>query len=103
MFKTYPIQGIKQLEYQDFCKVAALIDKGKHLTDEGLAEILLIKDRMNSCLAFVYTRATAQKENNLTPSLFIGSFLLPSCRSCPRTSNSPKREKYKYLYKYLIA
>jgi len=37
MFKTYPIQGIKQLEYPDFCKVAALIDKGKHLTDEGLA------------------------------------------------------------------
>ena len=45
MFKTYPIQGIKQLEYQDFCKVVfmvtivttALIDKGKHLTDEGLA------------------------------------------------------------------
>jgi hypothetical protein len=56
MFKTYPIQGIKQLEYQDFCKVVfmvtivttALIDKGKHLTDEGLAEILLIKDRMNT-------------------------------------------------------
>lgn len=48
MFKTYPIQGIKQLEYQDLCKVAALIDKGKHLTDEGLAEILLIKDRMNT-------------------------------------------------------
>jgi hypothetical protein len=39
------------LEYPDFCKVAALIDKGKHLTDEGLAEILLIKDskdRMNT-------------------------------------------------------
>jgi hypothetical protein len=44
------------LEYQDFCKVVfilikvrtALIDKGKHLTDEGLAEILLIKDRLNT-------------------------------------------------------
>lgn len=48
MFKTYPIQGIKQLEYQDFCKVAAFLGKGKHLTDEGLAEILLIKDRMNT-------------------------------------------------------
>jgi hypothetical protein len=47
MFKTYPIQGIKQLEYKDFCKVAALIYKGKHLTDEGLAEILLIKDRIS--------------------------------------------------------
>jgi len=28
MFKTYAIQGIKQLESQDFFKVAALIDKG---------------------------------------------------------------------------
>lgn len=77
MFKTYPIQGIKQLEYQDLCKVAALIDKGKHLTDEGLAEILLIKDRMNT------------KENNFTPSFC--SFLLVVAVS--RTSNSPRREK----------
>ena len=38
----------KKLEYQDLCKVAALIDKGKHLTDEGLAKILLIKNRMNT-------------------------------------------------------
>nr|YP_010833292.1 LAGLIDADG endonuclease [Agaricus bitorquis]WFG54039.1 LAGLIDADG endonuclease [Agaricus bitorquis] len=42
IFKNYPIQGIKQLEYQDFCQVAALIDIGKHLTEEGLAKILLI-------------------------------------------------------------
>ena len=48
MFKTYPIKGIKKLEYQDFCKVAAFLGKGKHLTNEGLAEILLIKDRMNT-------------------------------------------------------
>lgn len=48
MFKIHPIQGIKQLEYQDFFNVAALIDKGKHLTEDGLAEILLIKDRMNT-------------------------------------------------------
>jgi hypothetical protein len=34
--------------YRPWGKVAALIDKGKHLTDEGLAEILLIKDRMNT-------------------------------------------------------
>lgn len=48
MFKIYPIQGIKQLDYQDFCKVAALIDKDKHLSHEGLAKILLIKNRMNT-------------------------------------------------------
>ena len=37
MFKTYPIQGIKQFESPDFSKVAALIEKSKHLTVEGLA------------------------------------------------------------------
>ena len=48
MFKIHPIQGIKQLDFQDFCKVAVLIDKGKHLSQEGLSQILLIKDRMNT-------------------------------------------------------
>lgn len=48
MFKLHPIQGIKQLDFQDFCKVAALIDKGEHLSHKGLAKILLIKDRMNT-------------------------------------------------------
>lgn len=76
------------MEYQDFCKVAALIDKGKHLTDEGLAEILLIKDRMNSCLLEA-TSKRHKKENNLTPS-FCSFLLVVAAR---RTSNSPKREK----------
>ena len=48
MFKIHPIQGIKQLDFQDLCKVAALIHKGKHLSQEGLDQILLIKDRMNT-------------------------------------------------------
>jgi len=48
IFKVHPIQGIKQLDYQDFCKIAALIDKGKHLSHEGLSQILSIKDRMNT-------------------------------------------------------
>jgi hypothetical protein len=48
MFKNLSNSRNKKLEYPDFCKVAALIDKGKHLTDEGLAEILLIKDRLNT-------------------------------------------------------
>lgn len=48
IFKVHPIQGIKQLDFQDFCKVADLIDKDKHLNIEGLAQILLIKDRMNT-------------------------------------------------------
>ena len=48
MFKVYPIQGIKQLDFKNFCKVAALIDKDKHLNSKGLDQILLIKDRMNT-------------------------------------------------------
>ena len=48
LFKVHPIQGIKQLNFQDFCKVAIFIDKGEHLSQKGLDQILLIKDRMNT-------------------------------------------------------
>ena len=48
IFKLYPIQGIKQLNYEDFCKVALLIDKKEHLNQKGLAQIRLIKERMNT-------------------------------------------------------
>jgi LAGLIDADG endonuclease len=48
MFKVHPIQGIKQLDYKCFFKVAALKGKGKHLSQKGLVQILLIKDRMNT-------------------------------------------------------
>ena len=48
IFKLYPIQGIKQLNYEDFCKVALLMDKKEHLNQKGLAQIRLIKERMNT-------------------------------------------------------
>lgn len=48
MFKVHSIQGVKQLDYQDFCEIATLIGEGKHLSQKGLAEIRLIKDRMNT-------------------------------------------------------
>jgi hypothetical protein len=48
MFKIHPIQGIKKLDYKDFCKIAALKVKGKHLNHKGLDQILLIKNRMNT-------------------------------------------------------
>ena len=47
-FKLYPIQGIKQLNYEDFCKVALLMDKKEHLNQKGLNQIRLIKERMNT-------------------------------------------------------
>ena len=47
-FKAYSIQGIKQLDYQDFCEIATLIGEGKHLSPIGIAKIQLIKDKMNT-------------------------------------------------------
>jgi len=36
-FNQYPIFGIKQLDYLDWCKIANFIESGAHLTTEGLA------------------------------------------------------------------
>ena len=47
-FKSYPIQGIKELDYQDFCEIATLIGEGQHLSLTGIAKIQLIKDKMNT-------------------------------------------------------
>ena len=47
-FKAHSIQGIKQLDYQDFCEIASLIGEGKHLSTIGIAKIQLIKDKMNT-------------------------------------------------------
>jgi hypothetical protein len=35
------------LDFQDFCKVAELVNKKAHLTLKGLEEIKLIKSKMN--------------------------------------------------------
>ena len=47
-FKAYSIQGIKLLDFQDFCELATLIGEGKHLSLIGIEKIKLIKDRMNT-------------------------------------------------------
>jgi hypothetical protein len=44
----YPLQGIKILDYADFCKVAELMQEKAHLTSEGLDQILEIKAGMNT-------------------------------------------------------
>lgn len=46
-FVKCPIQGQKLLDFQDFCKVANLINKKAHLTTEGLNQIRMIKEGMN--------------------------------------------------------
>jgi LAGLIDADG endonuclease len=47
LFKKHGIEGIKAIEYKDFCKVVDLINNKIHLTEEGLEEIRNIKSNMN--------------------------------------------------------
>ena len=47
LFKEYKIQGMKSLDFEDFCKVGELIRNKVHLTTKGLEEIRIIKLRMN--------------------------------------------------------
>jgi hypothetical protein len=46
-FEQYPLIGIKQLDYLDFCKIAKLMADDCHLTIEGLNLIRTIKSGMN--------------------------------------------------------
>jgi LAGLIDADG endonuclease len=47
LLAKYKIKGIKSLDFEDFCKVAELVNKGVHLTTEGLEKIRIIKSGMN--------------------------------------------------------
>lgn len=46
-FRTNNIIDVKSQDFEDWCKVAELIDRKKHLTEEGLKEIYNIKSGMN--------------------------------------------------------
>jgi hypothetical protein len=46
-FTKYPVLGIKQNDFSDWCKIAKLMNDGSHLTNEGLNLIRTIKDGMN--------------------------------------------------------
>jgi len=46
-FKKYPVLGIKQNDFSDWCKITKLMNDGSHLTNEGLNLIRTIKDGMN--------------------------------------------------------
>lgn len=47
-FTKYPILGVKNQNFEDFCQVAELIKEKAHLNQAGLEEIRKIKDGMNS-------------------------------------------------------
>lgn len=46
-FKKYPILGNKAKDFEDWCKVAEMLNEKKHLTVEGLEQIRKIKSVMN--------------------------------------------------------
>ena len=46
-FEKNPLQGVKILDYLDWCKIAQLMIGGSHLTIEGLNLIRIIKEGMN--------------------------------------------------------
>ena len=47
-FDQYPIRGVKPKDFQDFHHVAELMSSKKHLTRDGLDQILKIKNGMNT-------------------------------------------------------
>ena len=46
-FQKYPLIGVKSKDFEDFCKVAELMQNKEHLTAEGLNKIRKIKAGMN--------------------------------------------------------
>jgi hypothetical protein len=51
-FDKYPLLTSKNLDYQDFRRVAYMMRDGLHLNEGGMAEILAIKENMNSKRSF---------------------------------------------------
>jgi len=48
LFESSPLFGIKRLDFEDFYEAVFLIEKGKHLTEDGKKTIVRIKERMNT-------------------------------------------------------
>ena len=46
-FDKYPLEGSKNLDFRDFCKIAEIVKSKDHLTVSGLEKIRLIKAGMN--------------------------------------------------------
>ena len=39
-FKKYPLQTTKKIDFEIFCRVIQIMEEGKHITKEGLKEII---------------------------------------------------------------
>jgi len=47
-FKKYPLEGVKALDFFDFCQIANIMKVKGHLTKPGLEEIISLKEKMNT-------------------------------------------------------
>jgi len=47
-FSKYPLQGSKNLDFMDFCKIVNLMQSKSHLTIEGIEQIRQIKVGMRA-------------------------------------------------------
>ena len=47
LFNKYPMLGVKQLNFLDFCKGGVIIQNKGHLTVEGISELDKLRDGMN--------------------------------------------------------
>jgi hypothetical protein len=51
-FKSYPLQGVKAMDWRDFCEIAKIVEDKSHLTPEGLKKIKSLKSGMNAEIIF---------------------------------------------------
>ena len=51
-FLEYVVEGIKALDFKDFCGIVEIINNKIHLTLEGLKEIQKIKSKMNRSIMY---------------------------------------------------
>jgi hypothetical protein len=47
-FKKYPLQGVKSLDLGSFCKAVDIVGNKGHLSQEGLDQIRIIQNEMNT-------------------------------------------------------
>lgn len=60
-FTKYPIGGVKLLDFQDFCKIANIMEEKGHLIIEGTDAIIRIKEGMNNHSVVYGTEKSDQK------------------------------------------
>ncbi|RMZ69699.1 LAGLIDADG endonuclease [Pyrenophora seminiperda CCB06] len=45
-FEKYPFKGAKLLDYLDWCEAARMLQNKEHLTESGLKNLLLLKEKV---------------------------------------------------------